>query len=177
MSEPLPEAGKRARSGCRVAIRTAKPLSYKWRTMGRPRNPVPPNTVTTCPGTGRTYAVAGTRRDRIQAAWPVRRMRAPAAMRLRSGFRYPAIRAYERLTESRTNPRVYSWVSPDWLQTTHCKYSKKLDILAEREGFEPSVPRKEDNGFRDRPVRPLRHLSVLMWRAVAAAAIPGGRRH
>src|SRR4029453_1752056 len=33
--------------------------------------------------------------------------------------------------------------------------------LAEREGFEPSVPRKEDNGFRDRPVRPLRHLSVL----------------
>ena len=31
--------------------------------------------------------------------------------------------------------------------------------LAEREGFEPSVPRKEDNGFRDRPVRPLRHLS------------------
>ena len=33
-------------------------------------------------------------------------------------------------------------------------------VLAEREGFEPSVPRKEDNGFRDRPVRPLRHLSI-----------------
>src|SRR6516162_7575241 len=32
--------------------------------------------------------------------------------------------------------------------------------LAEREGFEPSVPRKRDNGFRDRPVRPLRHLSI-----------------
>ena len=32
--------------------------------------------------------------------------------------------------------------------------------VAEREGFEPSVPRKRDNGFRDRPVRPLRHLSV-----------------
>jgi hypothetical protein len=32
-------------------------------------------------------------------------------------------------------------------------------LLAEREGFEPSVPRKRDNGFRDRPVRPLRHLS------------------
>ena len=32
--------------------------------------------------------------------------------------------------------------------------------LAEREGFEPSVPRKRDNGFRDRPVRPLRHLSA-----------------
>ena len=35
--------------------------------------------------------------------------------------------------------------------------------MAEREGFEPSVPRKEDNGFRDRPVRPLRHLSVLSY--------------
>jgi hypothetical protein len=31
--------------------------------------------------------------------------------------------------------------------------------MAEREGFEPSVPRERDNGFRDRPVRPLRHLS------------------
>ena len=30
--------------------------------------------------------------------------------------------------------------------------------LAEREGFEPSV-RKAYNGFRDRPVQPLRHLS------------------
>ena len=30
--------------------------------------------------------------------------------------------------------------------------------MAEREGFEPSV-RKAHNGFRDRPVRPLRHLS------------------
>ena len=35
------------------------------------------------------------------------------------------------------------------------------DSLAEREGFEPSVPRKRDNGFRDRPVRPLRHLSAI----------------
>ena len=34
--------------------------------------------------------------------------------------------------------------------------------MAEREGFEPSVPRKRDNGFRDRPVRPLRHLSKSM---------------
>ena len=33
-------------------------------------------------------------------------------------------------------------------------------VMAEREGFEPSVPRKRDNGFRDRPVRPLRHLSL-----------------
>jgi hypothetical protein len=58
-AEPSSEAGRRARSGCRVAIRTAKPLSCRWRAMRRPRNPVPPNTVTTCPGTGRTYAVAG----------------------------------------------------------------------------------------------------------------------
>jgi AcrR family transcriptional regulator len=34
--------------------------------------------------------------------------------------------------------------------------------VAEREGFEPSVPRKRDNGFRDRPVRPLRHLSASL---------------
>ncbi len=31
--------------------------------------------------------------------------------------------------------------------------------VAEREGFEPSV-RKAHNGFRDRPVQPLRHLSA-----------------
>jgi Cys-tRNA synthase (O-phospho-L-seryl-tRNA:Cys-tRNA synthase) len=30
---------------------------------------------------------------------------------------------------------------------------------AERGGFEPPDPRKQINGFRDRPVRPLRHLS------------------
>ena len=32
--------------------------------------------------------------------------------------------------------------------------------LAEREGFEPSSPLTEANGFRDRPVQPLRHLSA-----------------
>src|ERR1700722_9040665 len=32
--------------------------------------------------------------------------------------------------------------------------------LAERVGFEPTVPRKGHNGFRDRPDRPLWHLSV-----------------
>src|SRR5436190_7647058 len=31
--------------------------------------------------------------------------------------------------------------------------------LAEGEGFEPSVPLKGHNGFRDRPVQPLRHPS------------------
>ena len=34
-------------------------------------------------------------------------------------------------------------------------------IPAEREGFEPSVP-DGYNGFRDRPVRPLRHLSLVV---------------
>ena len=33
------------------------------------------------------------------------------------------------------------------------------DDLAEGEGFEPSVDRKAHNGFRDRPVQPLRHPS------------------
>jgi site-specific DNA recombinase len=51
----------------------------------------------------------------------------------------------------------------------HCRLTRKIGYawgsqfcseLAEREGFEPSVPRKRDNGFRDRPVRPLRHLSA-----------------
>src|ERR1700732_2095808 len=32
--------------------------------------------------------------------------------------------------------------------------------LAEREGFEPSRPLTGPNGFRDRPDRPLRHLSA-----------------
>ena len=42
--------------------------------------------------------------------------------------------------------------------------------LAEREGFEPSVPRKGDNGFRDRPDRPLRHLSLERAKALASRA-------
>ena len=33
-----------------------------------------------------------------------------------------------------------------------------MDSLLEREGFEPSVPRKPDNGFADCPVQPLRLL-------------------
>ena len=35
-------------------------------------------------------------------------------------------------------------------------------IKAEREGFEPPVP-KGNNGFRDRPVKPLRHLSEKIF--------------
>src|SRR4051794_16767759 len=34
------------------------------------------------------------------------------------------------------------------------------DCEAEGEGFEPSVDRKAHNGFRDRPVQPLRHPSA-----------------
>ena len=45
-------------------------------------------------------------------------------------------------------------------RATEADFRKKNSPLAEREGFEPSVPRKRDNGFRDRPDRPLRHLSV-----------------
>src|SRR5262245_49611812 len=37
--------------------------------------------------------------------------------------------------------------------------ARAIGALAEREGFEPSVPRKGYNGFRDRPDRPLWHLS------------------
>ncbi len=33
--------------------------------------------------------------------------------------------------------------------------------VAEREGFEPSDPVTQVNGFRDRPIRPLWHLSPL----------------
>ena len=33
-------------------------------------------------------------------------------------------------------------------------------VLAERVGFEPTVTRKGYNGFRDRPNRPLWHLSI-----------------
>ncbi len=40
-------------------------------------------------------------------------------------------------------------------QDTHCT---PWLSFAEREGFEPTV-RKAYNGFRDRPDRPLRHLS------------------
>src|SRR5262245_1194356 len=38
----------RPRSGCRDAMRTDIPLSRRCRTTRRPRNPVPPRTVTNC---------------------------------------------------------------------------------------------------------------------------------
>lgn len=33
------------------------------------------------------------------------------------------------------------------------------EYFAEGEGFEPSIPIAQYNGFRDRPVQPLRHPS------------------
>ena len=36
--------------------------------------------------------------------------------------------------------------------------------FAERGGFEPPVPRLQDNGFRDRRIRPLCHLSRITVR-------------
>src|SRR5215472_5163288 len=48
IQEPAAGNMERPRSGCREAIRTVKPASYRWRTTCRPRNPVPPNTVADC---------------------------------------------------------------------------------------------------------------------------------
>jgi hypothetical protein len=39
--------------------------------------------------------------------------------------------------------------------------------LAERLGFEPRVTQKSHNGFRDRPIQPLWHLSVRARHQVA----------
>src|SRR5206468_11980353 len=56
-------------------------------------------------------------------------------------------------------------MSPQHAFATHCTWpaTPAQDLapclLAERGGFEPPSPRKEANGFRDRPVQPLRHLS------------------
>jgi hypothetical protein len=63
----------------------------------------------------------------------------------------------------------------DWVQRGptgveppgHTGATKSLQIgglagsKTEGEGFEPSVDRKAHNGFRDRPVQPLRHPSGL----------------
>ena len=44
-----------------------------------------------------------------------------------------------------------------------------MSLAAEREGFEPPV-RKAYNGFRDRPDRPLRHLSFQKGLSAFASA-------
>jgi hypothetical protein len=49
---------ERSLAGCREAMRTAKSASCRWRTMRRPRNPVPPNTVTRRQDMSRKYRAA-----------------------------------------------------------------------------------------------------------------------
>src|SRR5271154_3301788 len=58
MPETSPENNERPLSGCREAIQTAKSASCRWRTMRRPRNPVPPNTVTRREDMTRKYRAA-----------------------------------------------------------------------------------------------------------------------
>ena len=50
-----------------------------------------------------------------------------------------------------------------------------LWAVAERVGFEPTVPRKGHNGFRDRPDRPLRHLSAIADNLEARTSARAGR--
>ena len=45
---------------------------------------------------------------------------------------------------------------------------------AEREGFEPSAANNDCSGFRDRPVRPLRHLSVCGYYSILKGRSGGG---
>jgi hypothetical protein len=90
------------------------------------------------PGRETNICCRRARYDRISAGLLDRDALTAAAMRLRSGFRYPAIRAYERLAGSRTNPRVHLWVIIDLSQPTNCKYAQKIDYLADGVGFEPT---------------------------------------
>ena len=50
---------------------------------------------------------------------------------------------------------------PDRMGPRHGHRPARLDGEAEREGFEPSKDVAALNGFRDRPVQPLRHLSEV----------------
>src|SRR5207244_11897908 len=51
--------------------------------------------------------------------------------------------------------------------------SGRLALQAEGEGFEPSVDRKAHNGFRDRPVQPLRHPSIAVWKRASSRTRKG----
>jgi hypothetical protein len=77
--------------------------------------------------------------------------------------RYPlvAARGAGRLEGTRrpvSHPRARGWECARYHEAPH-----RVVLLtrpsAEGEGFEPSVDRKAHNGFRDRPVQPLRHPS------------------
>jgi site-specific DNA recombinase len=61
--------------------------------------------------------------------------------------------------EADREPGAYYRRSPGrWTGASICVVSK-ANNLAEGVGFEPTVPREEHNGFRDRPIRPLSHPS------------------
>ena len=50
------------------------------------------------------------------------------------------------------------------------------NLQEEGEGFEPSVDHKAHNGFRDRPVQPLRHPSELVQSVAILGRLPMSRR-
>ena len=89
----------RTRSGWREATRTPKPAAFRWRTMRRPRNPVPLNTVTVC--TVMTQIpTAG------ELSWErAYQTRAGGVMQLRRGYYAAAIGTSGRL---RRNPQCGS---------------------------------------------------------------------
>ncbi len=68
-------------------------------------------------------------------------------------------------------PKTLSSQESIWVQLQKTKEKaarlddnfKKSFFLAEREGFEPSVPIARHNCFRDSPVQPLLHLSTSMY--------------
>lgn len=62
---------------------------------------------------------------------------------------------------------------PSSISSTAVSY---FEVMTEREGFEPSKDVAALNGFRDRPVQPLRHLSRMSPTARREAPrVPGGR--
>jgi len=60
MDRPQLRAGIRERHDGSVGVprgdANGKLASCRWRTIRRPRNPVPPNTVTNCEGIARPYS-------------------------------------------------------------------------------------------------------------------------
>ncbi len=52
-------------------------------------------------------------------------------------------------------------VSLMFLNENTVKREGSKSALAERVGFEPTIPITQDSGFRDRRLQPLGHLSLL----------------
>jgi hypothetical protein len=58
-------------------------------------------------------------------------------------------------------------------QSKPCAFQRMVCfVFAEKGGFEPPVPRKQDNGFRDRRIRPLCHLSLLILSRIHHGVYP-----